>query len=178
MADKAQADIGLLQRFRDVAEVFALQLDGLPMKYAGAKRYPAVAAEYRRLMVRGATIKNAIRRITGGIDDVSTWFSDLFSRSELNSMGFWPVIAASVAAVAIAMAAIRKWSRDVYLTDRAYEEARRLEGAGLSPREAASLARGQTPGVLAEIAREVITPLTIGAVSLIAFWMVFKNGKK
>lgn len=106
------------------------------------------------------------------------WIETVFGddKEGLKGLGVLPLVPVAVAVTAIA--AMGKWGRDVYLFDRRLTEVKRLEDTGISPGRAADIVGGKAPGIFAGVTREVMIPVTVGGVSLIALWMWFKYGKK
>ena len=171
-------DKNIIQRFRDRALEFNRLYESLRAKRVDVSQYPALAVEYNKLVTTGDSIRNSIRTVTGGIDSVVGWYNSVFGddKEGLKGLGVLPLVPVAVAVTAIA--AMGKWGRDVYLFDRRLTEVKRLEDTGISPGRAADIVGGKAPGIFAGVTREVMIPVTVGGVSLIALWMWFKYGKK
>jgi len=177
MNDK-QADKSALEKFRDKARIFQVKLKNLQSMKNDVKKYPALQAEYNELVGKGSSIRSTIRTITGGVDNVVSWWNSIFgSDTKLNSMGFLPLI--PIAIVAGSVAAMGKWARDAYMFNRRFEEIKRLEKKGISPGKAAEIVAGKEPrGIVAGVAREVMIPVTLAGVALTVGWYLFNNAKK
>lgn len=173
----ASANKSMMQNFRDKARSFNLKYTRLQAMQNDVRKYPALNIEYQKLMGDGATIRNTIRRVTGGIDNVVGWFNNIFGRdTQLKGMGLLPLI--PVAVVIASLAGMGKWASDVYMFERRFEEIKRLERAGLSPEKASDLVSEKEPtGIIAGMTREIMVPMTVAGVVLIAGWFLLKNGK-
>lgn len=171
-------DKNIIDRFRDRAVEFNRLYNTLSAQGSDVvNNYPAVAAEYNKLITSGDAIRDSISTVTGGIDSVVSWYNSLFGKDEgLKGFGLLPLV--PIAVVATSVAAMGKWGRDVFLFQRRLTEIKRLEEQGMPPGRAADIVGGKAPGVFAGITREVMVPLTIGGVSLLALWMLMRNGKK
>jgi hypothetical protein len=170
----ATADKSMIENFRDKARIFIERYEKLKRMDADVRKYPALHQEYTALVGKGTTIRNSVRTVTGGIDNVVGWFNSIFGNDQtpqLDGLGLLPLI--PVAVVIASVAAMGKWGSDVYLFERRLNEAKRLENTGMTPGEAAKIVgEREPPGLIAGVTREVMVPLSIAGVLIAGLiWM-------
>lgn len=163
-------DRGLMQRFRDSALRFNAQFARLTQQRNDVSRFPALQSDYNKLISEGSNIRNSIRAVTGGIDNVVGWFNNLFGSRGQAQLNAWPALI-PVAVVVASMAALGKWAENVYLFERRLTESKRLEELGMPPQDAADVAAGRaTSGWM----KTIIVPLTVITLG----WLFLRNEKK
>lgn len=195
--------------FRQKAAQFERNYQGLLAQKSFIDAHPDLAPQWRALVTSGAqtrariqTINSAIDAVDNGIQSVasdvadaaasvtgtvSSWWSDIKSAVGLNGaprgLGFLPILvgAASAAAIAVAVAAITKWSLDALKFKQRMDEVRRLESTGLTPQQATSVVN-QTVGVpgasassgISFLGLHVPTPIVVGAALVVAAPVVLR----
>lgn len=169
----------MMENFRDKAKAFIYRYEKLKSLDADVKKYPELRSEYVGLVGRGTKIRDSIRTVTGGIDNVVGWFNSVVGNdknTQLKGLGLLPLI--PVAVVIASLAAMGKWGGDVYMFERRLNEIKRLENTGMSPEKASGIvADREAPGLIAGITREVMVPLSIASVVLVAGWYWANRGR-
>lgn len=126
-----------------------------------AESDPRLASEYQSVMKRGATVKTAVEKATGGMD----WINGKIRAFGVNGLGALPAI--PIAVVAAAVAAMTGWLADAYKLRAKIEY---LESKGVSGSEGARVL-----GYGSGIDTGTILPLALAAG---AFYWLFVRGEK
>lgn len=161
--------------FRAKAGQFLRDTEELKNKEGLVSKYPALHDDYNDLLDRSDIIYNTVKTLTGAVDKVAEWLGLDLTPGSTPKMGFLPLV--PIAVIGASLAAIGKWTSDVYIFNRRLEEVKRLEAKGLSPERAAAIAVKAPEGMLPSLGRNVLAPLVPILLLGIGFWAYSKSNK-
>lgn len=161
----------LVGRWRTLAAEFERDYQALLAQRAFVEQRPALRARWQSLVTDAnktratiTTIAETLKRVLNVASGAWDWIK---GATGLNGLGALPLV--PLAVIAASIAAITKWLTDARQFSRELEEARRLEASGMSPAQAAALARrdGAGGGGIKLPFGIELSPLAVGAIAFV-----------
>lgn len=137
----------LVGRWRQHAAEFETNFRALLAQRSFVESRPALLRQWQQLVNDGMATRAKIVSITRTLDQVVGAAANAWDwvkgATGLQGLGLLPLV--PIAVIAGSIAAVTKWLTDARQFSQRLEEARRLEGQGMPPAQAAALA-AQKPG--------------------------------
>ena len=132
--------VKFVTNFDETAKLFSDNYEGLKAQRTYIERsHPDLLPKYNELMEaakKHSSVINYLRRIRS---TVGGWLGTIGRTVGLGEMGALPIVPIAVISASTALVAISKWVKDAFVFSRRLNELRRLEGQGLTPKQASDI---------------------------------------